>query len=86
MEVEGPVRENLQQVFGEELSSFLAQLAARMEALEMRVVNDLQALNARIDRSRLREEVLHGNVEGLRQAVQQPALNAMESLPTSVKS
>ena len=85
MEVQGLVRENPQQGVGEELTSFLAQLAARMEALETRVVNDLQALNARIDRSRQREEVLHGNVEGLRQAVQQPALNAMVSLPTSVK-
>ena len=85
MEVDGPVLENLQQVFGEELASFLLQLAARIEALETCVMDDLQALNTRIDRSRQREEVLHGNVEGLRQAVQQPALNAMVSLPTSVK-
>ena len=56
-----------------------------IQRLEQRLDNELGTLNARINRSRQREEELHGNVEGLRQAVRQPGVNDMATLPNAVK-
>ena len=65
--------------------SMISNVLRLVQRLEQRFDNELVALNERVNRSRLREEALHGDVQGLRSVRPIHDSPSMASLPNSVK-